>query len=257
MQIDLKAMQNKFSNHYLDYEDDLYLLHKNKVDYVGQFIQIKDYSIYYDLDFDFSQLDVDENVLNHLATMKANRKRLISQYIVNLNHNKIERVKAEPFTQNLALTNNAFDYRKNKRKFKELPEALFDDDLRKMIFFALKKIQSYTQCGDFKLTAHHTFIFCQGSASATNSPEGIHQDGMDFIMSAFVVERKNVKGAKSIVYAEDKETKIFEAILKDGQGLLQADLHSSLWHEVTQISPLNPNEIAYRSSIGFDIECLK
>lgn len=73
-------------------------------------------------------------------------------------------------------------------------------------------------------------------------------------MFAFVVERKNVNGAKSIVYAEDKETKIFEAVLKEGQGLLQADLHSSLWHEVTEISPLNPNEMAYRSSIGFDIE---
>lgn len=37
-------------------------------------------------------------------------------------------------------------------------------------------------------------------------------------MFAFVVERKNVNGAKSIVYAEDKETKIFEAVLKEGQG---------------------------------------
>lgn len=213
-----------------------------------------------DLDFDFSQLGVDENVLSHLVTMKANRRRLISQYVVNLNLNKIERVKAEPFMQNLALIDNsAFDYRKNERTFKELPEALFDDYLRKMIFFffALKKIQNYTQCADFKLTVHHTFIFCQDCDSVTNSPEGIHQDGMDFIMSAFIVERKNVKGAKSIVYAKDKKTKIFEAILKDGQGLLQADLHSSLWHEVTEISPLNPNEMAYRSSIGFDIECLK
>lgn len=47
--------------------------------------------------------------------------------------------------QNLALiNNNAFDYRKNERKFKELPEALFDDDLRKMIFFVLRKIQNCT-----------------------------------------------------------------------------------------------------------------
>lgn len=152
MQIDLKAMQNKFFNHYLDYEDDLYLLHKNKVDYVGQFVEIKDYSIYYDLDFDFSQLGVNENILNHLATMKANGKCLISRYIVDLNHNKIERVKAEPFTQNFALTNNAFDYRKNERKFKESPEALFDDDLRKMMLFALKKIQNYTQCGGLLIT---------------------------------------------------------------------------------------------------------
>ncbi|MCR2095973.1 hypothetical protein [Campylobacter upsaliensis] len=136
MQINLKMMQNKISNYYLEYEDDLYLLHKNKVDYVKKFI---------DLDFDFSQLHIDKNILKHLTTMKTNKKRLISQYLIDLNHNQIERVKAEPFMQNLALiNNNAFDYRKNERKFKELPEALFDDDLRKMIFFVLRKIQNCT-----------------------------------------------------------------------------------------------------------------
>lgn len=110
--------------------------HKNRIDYVKKFI---------DLDFDFSQLHIDKNILKHLATMKANKKRLISQYLIDLNHNQIERVKAEPFMQNLALiNNNAFDYRKNERKFKELPEALFDDDLRKMIFFVLRKIQNCT-----------------------------------------------------------------------------------------------------------------
>ncbi|MDL0115329.1 hypothetical protein NYG88_08745 [Campylobacter felis] len=127
----------------MKHEDDLHLPHKNKIDYVKKFI---------DLDFDFLQLHIDKNILKHLATMKANRKRLISRYIVDLNHNKIERVKAKPFTQNFALTNNAFDYRKNERKFKELPEALFDDDLRKMMLFALKKIQSYTQCGGLLIT---------------------------------------------------------------------------------------------------------
>lgn len=110
--------------------------HKNRIDYVKKFI---------DLDFDFSQLHIDKNILKHLATMKANKKRLISQHFINSNHNQIERVKAEPFMQNLALiNNNAFDYRKNERKFKELPEALFDDDLRKMIFFVLRKIQNCT-----------------------------------------------------------------------------------------------------------------
>ncbi|EPQ8114337.1 hypothetical protein ACUWKM_001870 [Campylobacter upsaliensis] len=93
MQINLKMMQNKISNYYLEYEDDLYLLHKNKVDYVKKFI---------DLNFDFSQLHIDKNILKHLATMKANKKHLISQYFINSNHN-----------QNLALINNdAFDCRK-------------------------------------------------------------------------------------------------------------------------------------------------
>ncbi|EOW0927055.1 hypothetical protein ACN2DH_001865 [Campylobacter upsaliensis] len=93
MQIDLKTKQNKISNSYLKYEDDLHLPHKNKIDYVKKFI---------DLDFDFSQLHIDKNILKHLATMKANKKRLISQHFINSNHN-----------QNLALINNdAFDCRK-------------------------------------------------------------------------------------------------------------------------------------------------
>ncbi|WP_270972469.1 hypothetical protein [Campylobacter upsaliensis] len=93
MQIDLKTKQNKISNSYLKYEDDLHLPHKNKIDYVKKFI---------DLDFDFLQLHIDKNILKHLATMKANKKRLISQHFINSNHN-----------QNLALINNdAFDCRK-------------------------------------------------------------------------------------------------------------------------------------------------
>ena len=48
--------------------------------------------------------------------------------------------------------------------------------------------------------------------------KSIHQDGMDFIVSAFMVESKNIYGAKSIVYLEDKKTKIFQTILKEGQG---------------------------------------
>ncbi|EAK0450275.1 hypothetical protein YZ42_08050 [Campylobacter upsaliensis] len=93
MQIDLKTKQNKISNSYLKHEDDLHLPHKNKIDCVKKFI---------DLDFDFSQLHIDKNILKHLATMKANKKRLISQHFINSNHN-----------QNLALINNdAFDCRK-------------------------------------------------------------------------------------------------------------------------------------------------
>lgn len=53
-----------------------------------------------------------------------------------------------------------------------------------------------------------------------------------------------------------KKTKIFETILKNGQGIVQQDLNSKLWHEVTEITQINVNEIGYRSSIGFDIEIL-
>ncbi|EOG9653058.1 hypothetical protein ACLMNI_001687 [Campylobacter upsaliensis] len=108
MQIDLKTKQNKISNSYLKHEDDLHLSHKNRIDYVKKFI---------DLDFDFSQLHIDKNILKHLATMKANKKRLISQYFINSNHN-----------QNLALINNdAFDCRKENHIGVSVISALSGD----------------------------------------------------------------------------------------------------------------------------------
>ena len=54
-----------------------------------------------------------------------------------------------------------------------------------------------------------------------------------------------------------KKTKIFETILKNAQGIIQPDLNSELWHEVTEISQININEVGYRSSVGFDIDVLE
>lgn len=42
---------------------------------------------------------------------------------------------------------------------------------------------------------------------------------MDFIVSAFVIESNNIYDAQSIVYLEDKKTKIFQTTLKEWQGI--------------------------------------
>ena len=257
--LNLDKIQNKLFNYYDEYEDDLYLLHKNKLDYISKFMKINDGRIYKNINFDFSSLNLDGNILKTILLFTPNRKRLISKYIIEINNEnfKIDRVGADNFVQTFAfVADEKFDYRKNERKFKELPDDLFDDDLRNMLKFVSFKLSSYLKKYKFAITVHHTFIFCENGKKSTNSPEGIHQDGMDFIMSAFVIDRKNISGGKSVIYANDKETKLFETTLKNGQGIIQQDLNSELWHEVTEISQINANEIGYRSSIGFDIEVL-
>lgn len=74
-------------------------------------------------------------------------------------------------------------------------------------------------------------------------------------MSAFVIDRKNINGAKSIIYENDKNKNIWNDIKK--WSIIQPDLNSGLWHEVTEISQININEVGYRSSVGFDIEVLE
>ncbi|WP_096015735.1 MULTISPECIES: 2OG-Fe dioxygenase family protein [Campylobacter] len=258
--LDLGKIQNKLQSYYDEYEDDLYLLHKNKIDYISKFMKINNDEIYKNINFDFSSINLDSSILKTISLFKSNRKRLISKYIIDIkNENfKIERIPANNFLQSLAfIADEKFDYRKSERKFKELPDNLFDCDLRAMLKFTSFKIGRYIKKSKFAITVHHTFIFCENGRKSTNSPEGIHQDGMDFIMSAFVIDRQNINGAKSIIYKNDKKTKIFETILKNGQGIIQPDLNSGLWHEVTEISQININEVGYRSSIGFDIEVLE
>lgn len=98
---------------------------------------------------------------------------------------------------------------------------------------------------------------CIPNQVSSNSPEGIHQDGMDYIVSALVVERNNVSGGKSIIYGADAITPLLNITLQSGQGIFQPDKGTELWHEVTPISLINPNEPGYRSTIGFDVLILE
>jgi len=254
--IDFKKFQRKISLHYGDYADDLYLLEQNKLDFLKS-INLIDKSI---TNTDINKLDLDKEILKKLKSFKATRKRLICEcfVVVDSCEVKINRIEHKGFGQNFAeVVDNILDYRKMLRKFKELPDVLFDENLRKMIDFVARKIYQYTNYYKFKFIIHYVLIECVDNQQATNSPEGIHQDGMDIIMSAFVVERENIKGGQSVIYCKNKTNKIFECILKPGQGILQADLNSYLWHEVTPIVPLNSLSKSYRSSIGFDVEFMQ
>ena len=146
--LDLEKIQNKLQSYYDEYEDDLYLLHKNKIDYISKFTKINNDEIYKNINFDFSSLNLDNSILKTISLFKSNRKRLISKYIIDIkNENfKIERIPTNNFLQSLAfVSDEKFDYRKNERKFKELPDNLFDDDLRTMLKFVSFKIGRYTK----------------------------------------------------------------------------------------------------------------
>jgi len=90
---------------------------------------------------------------------------------------------------------------------------------------------------------------------ADNAPEGIHQDGADYIVSALVIERRNVQGGTSIIYGPDKQTIYLTVTLQPGQGIFQADQGSDLWHDVTPIVlELNSSGgEGVRNILGFDI----
>lgn len=208
-------------------------------------------------------LDVREEIKGALLNIRPSRKRFVSNAIVNIVDSQIvniQRVKTKPFEQLLSdiKKENQQDYRKLPRKFKDLPNQYFNDELIKLIYSGVKKIlQRNKRVRQVNVTVHHTSVICSEGYNATNAPEGVHQDGVDYIVSAYVLERKNVKGGESVIYGADKVTELLRTTLEPGFGIFQPDLNTDLWHTVEQISVIQGEKHGLRSTIGLDFEIIE
>lgn len=259
----------KTSEYYLDFDWDQYLFRQHQIEFLQQQLPQATQAIfndrfwldYYigtatpkDLDLPLTQLS--EEQLNNFLAIKPTQKRAISEFeMIYKDGWKLNRVAAQGFGQEHAMIsdNEKIDYRVAKRFFPELAEEKVDEKLITILRLLADKITCEgKEVKALNAVIHHTQVFCYPEISSTNSPEGIHQDGMDYIVSALVVERNNIKGGKSIVYGNDKRTRILETELKPGQGILQPDRGSELWHTVTPITSKDGLESGARSTIGFD-----
>lgn len=272
--IDLEKMKDKLRRGYKEYEHDAYLIQKNKIEIlqshlsqnelnkIGNEVWIKIYKGEIpDIDLPEIFPSLPNDVFFKISSLQPTRMRLISacELIWEEKGWEIQRIPCASFQQTEAtISTNDLDYRLISRKFKELPEYLFDGDLKKILIQVGDKVKEYNNSvKKLSISIHHTLILCIPDQISSNSPEGIHQDGMDYIVSALVVERNNVRGGKSIIYGADARTPLLNITLQSGQGIFQPDKGSELWHEVTPISLVNPNEPGYRSTIGFDILILE
>jgi len=191
-----------------------------------------------------------------LKSVKPTRRRAVSEFSLVKNGSwHIERVSAKPFAQQEALIedSNNRDFRIGSRRFKDLPEEMIDDDLIKLIKGTSGQISQHDpSVKKMDLVVHHAEVVCYPDQQASNAPEGIHQDGMDYIVSALVISRSNISGGRSIIYDNDKSTRILEVELCPGQGILQPDKNTQLWHDVTPIQSLDDISAGSRSTLGFD-----
>jgi hypothetical protein len=105
-----------------------------------------------------------------------------------------------------------------------------------------------------RVTLHQMLTYADSPDGREPAPEGTHQDGSPFIVSALVIERQNVVGGVSRVYYNKNDGLALEYELPPGYGILQSDTHNEYWHQVTAVYPLDPAQIAYRSILGLDID---
>lgn len=88
---------------------------------------------------------------------------------------------------------------------------------------------------------------------ADNAPEGIHQDGADYIVSALVFNKYNIINDNSIVYNNHLEP-IYQTQLQEGEGIFQND--TDLWHDITTLKA-QQGYLGYRDILGLDLNIIE
>lgn len=268
--VNVDAFQHQMREAYSEFEWDSYLLQQNKISVIKEVVPQESLArvsndVWYDIYTGviqnpelyalFPSLSAGDK--SRIEALVPTRLRCMSEYSMHWNGKwDIERIPSSLVSQTKALiaSDGEIDYRQSRRKFKELPQELFDSNLRALLVGVADMVrETRRSVQKLNVSVHNTVVYCHPQQLTTNSPEGIHQDGVEFIVSALVVERSNISGGKSIIYGRDKCTKLFQAELQAGQGIFQADLGTELWHEVTPITAVDPTRSGYRSTIGFDV----
>ena len=198
---------------------------------------------------------IDNNTLTKLQSFYPHRKRSCFQYLSYpskiKNNWAIEELGVPKYEQKVDDTRSRTriwsspnpNIIRNEYVLKLI--AIFSDILSNNISVRHKK---------FKFTFHQMLTYAKGGEGNKPAPEGTHQDGVDYIISAVVVERKNITGGVSTIYYAENKLPAITSTLQPGQGIFQADMHYNLWHGISPIYKINIDSIGYRSIIGFDIE---
>ncbi|CAL2107112.1 2OG-Fe dioxygenase [Tenacibaculum sp. 190524A02b] len=172
----------------------------------------------------------------------------------------IERITTDSFTQKVE------DFRSWKRVFTQAtPEAVEHDLFYSLLQKAFELVIAiHPNIQKLKITAHFMRTITQGVIKGENSPEGMHEDGAPYIISALVVNRKNITGGATQIFEklEENQELIFNKELALGEFAFQADtgeektFGNDLWHYVTPIQPIDITKKGIRDIIGFDIEII-
>ncbi|MBD2445590.1 2OG-Fe dioxygenase family protein [Nostoc sp. FACHB-152] len=121
-----------------------------------------------------------------------------------------------------------------KRGFAELEDGIVELDIFKKMVLAFS--ESCKLHPEAEIGVHQIRTTCSPENMGNPAPEGIHQDGTDFI-GIFSVKRENIQGGETHLYTAKKEKPVFSKVLNPGELLLVND--HEFFHFTTPIKPQN------------------
>ena len=210
-----------------------------------------------------SSLITDQSLLSKCLAINPWRRRSVCSFEVLLKEEiTLSRTQPSAFSQDV----DADDIRSLPREFQQTVNVIADNIhfhsfIKKVAAYA-QKVTPHIDITKMTITAHFMSVKARQHVPVNNSPEGAHEDGADFIVSALVINRQNIKGAASQVLEklpDGKMINIFERELQEGEFLFQADTGeekhygNDLWHYVTPFYVDDPEKESWRDIIGLDI----
>ena len=180
------------------------------------------------------------------------RVRKVSRYYWN-----VARIPAGSFSQ----SQGSGDFREEVRVFQEMSTSVSMHAGFEKLLMRLGQIveQIHGRPEYLEINVHQMTTVARQNQSGEGAPEGTHQDGVDYVVPAIVIERKHILGGMSHVYGSDKVTPYLHITLKPGQGIFQTDIESPFWHSISPICVdpnAGPDAIGERSIMGPDIRIL-
>ena len=179
------------------------------------------------------------------------RYRRYASFQININQDviNVKQIYKNNFSQNVV------DFRSFMRYFEPIKEDIIKEQLIQLFVPPLSLTHYFNQkpeqC-EYKLDVHQVRLLSFANQPSDNAPEGIHQDGADYIISAMILNKHNIENDTSVIYDENKK-EIFRTNLNTGDFIFQDDI--KLWHDIKPINAVG-NYNGYRDIIGFDISIL-
>lgn len=120
--------------------------------------------------------------------------------------------------------------------------------LKNMIQFHANELPK-NKNGKWIIYVHQIRIVACSESKGIPTPEGIHQDGHNYVAQIFL-SRKNVSGGKSMLFDSNK-LPLFETTMINTLDTILID-DKVLYHYVTPIMPDDPDQVSYRDMLLID-----
>jgi len=202
----------------------------------------------------FQRLPDDPYLIDNYAGELATRQRRYANYELNVK---------DPYTYDMRATDKdvfeqaVSDGRRLPRQFERVQDDVLAHEWMITFITQAGALAHLQECQKNDICLHRSPVkkitvdlhqirqICYPERAAHNSPEGIHRDGADYIVSAFVVNRVNIVGGETIIYNEDYD-EVFHETLERGEGMFHEDRD-----QLHYVEPIGSKGNALGIGVGF------